>query len=535
MAIETFYTAQSQNTASSAARGAGGRDASPSASGAAKSALEGGFGFFDMFLQTAATALENAGQQQAGQGKSILDLPLDQLDENSPLSNLIDAMSASEGVQEQLAKLDSPTVADVINLSKLSPEQGIAADGSDVSGTDADAAPDILKGAFLIEDSKNGRPALNDLARIVKRLEALIEEDSGSLIAANLTPEQMTGLKSKLDALMNGIQEEQATDATEDNAENYAGFVLGLIRLLPPQGKNDLIASGKAVVLGDAALNTDAKTIGTKDLAAQLNGIVVGEEDGETSWNYSDMGDFESFLDSLKGEKSGKGATLGEMLGGKAGNDNTSNNAINGAGVNINGVLKNWPFGHSGSLFSPIEYSQDAAAAMGLGHSQTPVTGAAAMTSVLTQSHAATLPHPGTQMVAVNLKKLASNGETRDIRLQLDPPELGRVEIRMSFAKDAKGVKALLSAEKPETFMMLQRDAHLLERALQEAGLEADASSLSFELAQDGQNFNQDGSHDGSRNQARSQNGAGEEETIETTMTWQVDPQTGHMRYNILA
>jgi hypothetical protein len=82
---------------------------------------------------------------------------------------------------------------------------------------------------------------------------------------------------------------------------------------------------------------------------------------------------------------------------------------------------------------------------------------------------------------------------------------------------------------------MLQRDAQLLERALQETGLEADGDSLSFELAQDNEGFNQDGNHDGSRNQTGKNGNDGEEEIIETTMTWQVDPESGHMRYNILA
>ena len=141
---------------------------------------------------------------------------------------------------------------------------------------------------------------------------------------------------------------------------------------------------------------------------------------------------------------------------------------------------------------------------------------------------------PATQMVAITMQKIGLNAQDRSFTLQLDPPELGRVEVRMSFDKN-KTVKALLTIEKPETYAMLQRDAQSLERAMQEIGLDADGA-LDFQLAQDNHDFNQDGRHDGSRNATSSSQDAAEDdlEIIETTMNWHVDPETGHMRYDIL-
>ena len=84
--------------------------------------------------------------------------------------------------------------------------------------------------------------------------------------------------------------------------------------------------------------------------------------------------------------------------------------------------------------------------------------------------------------------------------------------------------------------MMLQRDSQALERALQESGLEAEGN-LEFVLADDNQQFSQDGRHDGSRNQAGrgESNASGDDEMIiETTMNWVVDPDTGHTHYSIL-
>jgi len=159
------------------------------------------------------------------------------------------------------------------------------------------------------------------------------------------------------------------------------------------------------------------------------------------------------------------------------------------------------------------------------------------LTSVITQAPHASASHPATQMIAAHLQKNATgpNGEQRqNWTLQLDPPELGRVEIKMSFAKD-KMVKASILVEKPETYLMLQRDSQILERSLQGVGLDTE-QGISFELANDSHDFNQNGGHDDHQSGAHG-NGTsdGEDiEIIETTMNWYVDPETGVQRYNLV-
>lgn len=144
--------------------------------------------------------------------------------------------------------------------------------------------------------------------------------------------------------------------------------------------------------------------------------------------------------------------------------------------------------------------------------------------------------HPATQMVAAQITKAAQNSDSKSITLQLDPPELGRVEVRLEFGKD-KQVKANLFVEKPETLLMLQRDANALERALQNAGLETDQNSLNYQMADGNSDFN-------SNREGNAQNGGtgsghdgedADENLIETTITWNVDPETGHVRYNLIA
>ncbi len=83
--------------------------------------------------------------------------------------------------------------------------------------------------------------------------------------------------------------------------------------------------------------------------------------------------------------------------------------------------------------------------------------------------------------VAIEMARQFRGGVNR-FQIRLDPPELGRIDIRMHVASDGK-VSAHLVVEKPETLIALNRDAPALERALNTAGLSADKSSLNFSLS----------------------------------------------------
>ncbi len=82
--------------------------------------------------------------------------------------------------------------------------------------------------------------------------------------------------------------------------------------------------------------------------------------------------------------------------------------------------------------------------------------------------------------VAVRIARAAQDGIDR-IRIALHPEALGEVDVEMRLAQDGR-VEAVVRAERPETLDLLQRDARHLVRTLQEAGLQADAGSLSFQL-----------------------------------------------------
>jgi len=84
--------------------------------------------------------------------------------------------------------------------------------------------------------------------------------------------------------------------------------------------------------------------------------------------------------------------------------------------------------------------------------------------------------------LAFELARQVQDGNTR-FQIRLDPPELGRIDVRLDIDK-AGQVHARLTVEKSETLDLMQRDQRALERALQQAGLDGNKTSLEFSLKQ---------------------------------------------------
>ena len=117
-------------------------------------------------------------------------------------------------------------------------------------------------------------------------------------------------------------------------------------------------------------------------------------------------------------------------------------------------------------------------------------------TNVASPRLPATPSHPAASgQIALQILHSASDGIDR-VSLQLHPAELGSVDIELSF-EGAGRLSALITAERPETLELLQRDSRLLERSLGDSGLKLTSDGLSFALKQDhqqqqpGQNFQQ--------------------------------------------
>lgn len=120
---------------------------------------------------------------------------------------------------------------------------------------------------------------------------------------------------------------------------------------------------------------------------------------------------------------------------------------------------------------------------------------AAQTISALTTStaHAAQTQHAALDTTATRAAPAAAqvareivrrfDGESTKFELRLDPPELGRVEVRLEVSRDHK-VTAVVSADSPQALTELARHARELEQTLQSAGLELNDNGLSFDLRQ---------------------------------------------------
>lgn len=100
-------------------------------------------------------------------------------------------------------------------------------------------------------------------------------------------------------------------------------------------------------------------------------------------------------------------------------------------------------------------------------------------------AHYANARVPVPEQVQVAVRHAAAENMDR-IRLQLQPEELGRIDVRLDMHADGRA-HIVFTVDKPETFEHLQRDARYLERALQDAGVQTDAGSMEFNLRQHAQ------------------------------------------------
>lgn len=92
---------------------------------------------------------------------------------------------------------------------------------------------------------------------------------------------------------------------------------------------------------------------------------------------------------------------------------------------------------------------------------------------------------PAAHQVAREIVRKFDGGNTR-FELRLDPPELGRVEVRLDLSRDHR-VTAVIAADSPQALTELARHARDLEQMLQGAGLELSDNGLSFDLRQGGE------------------------------------------------
>ncbi len=359
------------------------------------------------------------------------------------------------------------------------------------------------------------RASLSALENPVITKDTAVEDIPLPLFTAlGLTPAEISKIADSIQKLEDKL-------GREITVEDLIAGVGGLIPAQPTMQAAVTLGTKTDITSGI----TDA-TEPTDDLAAQLNALDVGgSEDGLTNKDPSldqDAAIDEKTSPELNGKTKADAATFKDNLV----------NTLPAHKAQAGGANAQAP-AHILAYFAE-ETSGDLQPQLGM-NAVTSYSAAAQAANIVSSPASAGQAHPATQMVAATLIKAGKNGDDNVMTLRLDPPELGNVSIRLQFGKD-KTVKAIISSEKPETHLMLQRDAHALERALQAAGLETGSDALSFQL----QDFAHDnnGERGGEQNfgsKATASQDADDVDVIQSTVTWQVDSSTGHVRYNIFA
>ncbi|MBV8779534.1 MAG: flagellar hook-length control protein FliK [Alphaproteobacteria bacterium] len=82
--------------------------------------------------------------------------------------------------------------------------------------------------------------------------------------------------------------------------------------------------------------------------------------------------------------------------------------------------------------------------------------------------------------VPIAIVTRAEAGE-RKFEIRLDPPDLGRIDVQLNVDSSGRATSHLV-VDRADTLDLLRRDAPVLERALQSAGLTTDSGSLQFSL-----------------------------------------------------
>jgi len=172
--------------------------------------------------------------------------------------------------------------------------------------------------------------------------------------------------------------------------------------------------------------------------------------------------------------------------------DNTGNNSKFSFDKNQQG-------GSAAQLPLVVADNQNQTKVIGAAPPASPYNFASQLSFTKTSSTGATGLPPAVEQVIFQLNRNVKSGNDQ-LNLQLNPTELGRVNIKLNINADGK-VQGTVVANNPATLDLLLKDVRSLERALQDAGLRADSGSLHFSLGgQSGQSGHSAGNPSSNKN-----------------------------------
>ncbi|WP_445193728.1 flagellar hook-length control protein FliK [Sphingomonas sp. Tas61C01] len=87
--------------------------------------------------------------------------------------------------------------------------------------------------------------------------------------------------------------------------------------------------------------------------------------------------------------------------------------------------------------------------------------------------------------MGVIIARHAATGGGETITVRLDPKDMGRIDVTLSFDDDGR-LRAVVAADNPAALDLLRRDSADLNRALTDAGVRSDPQSLRFDTRSGG-------------------------------------------------
>ncbi|MEA1650606.1 flagellar hook-length control protein FliK [Nitrospirillum sp. BR 11164] len=340
-------------------------------------------------------------------------------------------VAQTQTVQTQTAQAQAGTVAVAAALAATAPA---ATDGASKTGK-ADGV--ATSGSGL----KTGAP---------KGARGDTLKPQGATVTATTLSDQKSGA-----ATADQTRQQTAGSATDDSGSNGV--------LAAPADNGMIYADAHAAAAAPLARVGDAATPAAAPMATLGNAVANGN--AATSPTSAQ-------------------ATLQALLQQQqAGRANTASNGL--LATTENGLLPAATDGSSGSV-SASDAALNANGFMGLvdGQHTFPTGFAAQMAGAAQAARPAQYP-PVLQQVTMGFQKAASNGMD-SVTIQLTPDDMGSIDVKLDFHKDGK-VRASVTADNAKTLDLLQRNSDDLKSALQDAGLQTDNDSLSFNLKDDSQ------------------------------------------------
>lgn len=171
--------------------------------------------------------------------------------------------------------------------------------------------------------------------------------------------------------------------------------------------------------------------------------------------------------------------------------------------------------------------AQGAAAGPAATNAQSAAQTAASNAAQTAQRPAASFRAEILEQISVNIQKAVKDG-TDKISIQLRPAELGRVDVRIEVTADGRA-HVHVTADRSDTLELLQRDARDLARALQDAGLRADAGNLQFSLREQAADQRQGRARSNGGPQGIDATNAADPETAGIVPAWTPTAQPGRV------